>query len=294
MSVQPFWQQVVIGFILIAAVYLDQLKRRSRDRADRPVDGGHPRPMKRRSRWISARSRRRRGRAVAACGVRRRQSQLEPSSVVAAAAGSGRARSRQDRLHSRSDRQPVLQHGRLRRSAEAKELGVDFPTRARPSSTSPSRRRSSSGDRRPSPDAIMISVTDPKAMIAPLKAAKDAGIKIIDIDGDLADTASLITNIQSDNLERRRAGRRARWPRRSAARAPCSPIDNATGFPIVRGAHRGLHSRRREVPEHQVPRHAVHEQRRRPRRRTIVVHDRGANPTWSACSRWRPTTPRAR
>jgi ribose transport system permease protein len=32
-EVQPFWQNVAIGFILIAAVYLDQLKRRSRDRA---------------------------------------------------------------------------------------------------------------------------------------------------------------------------------------------------------------------------------------------------------------------
>ena len=31
-DVQPFWQNVAIGFILIAAVYLDQLKRRSRDK----------------------------------------------------------------------------------------------------------------------------------------------------------------------------------------------------------------------------------------------------------------------
>jgi ribose transport system permease protein len=32
MNVEPFWQEVAIGFILIAAVYIDQLKRRSRDR----------------------------------------------------------------------------------------------------------------------------------------------------------------------------------------------------------------------------------------------------------------------
>ncbi|GAA4184574.1 ABC transporter permease [Streptosporangium oxazolinicum] len=31
-NVQPFWQEVAIGFILIAAVYIDQLKRRTRDR----------------------------------------------------------------------------------------------------------------------------------------------------------------------------------------------------------------------------------------------------------------------
>jgi ribose transport system permease protein len=32
-NVQPFWQPVATGFILIAAVYLDQLKRRSRERS---------------------------------------------------------------------------------------------------------------------------------------------------------------------------------------------------------------------------------------------------------------------
>jgi len=32
MGVQPFWQMVVIGFVVIAAVYADQLKRQSRDR----------------------------------------------------------------------------------------------------------------------------------------------------------------------------------------------------------------------------------------------------------------------
>ena len=32
MGVQPFWQMVVIGFVVIAAVYADQLKRQSRER----------------------------------------------------------------------------------------------------------------------------------------------------------------------------------------------------------------------------------------------------------------------
>jgi ribose transport system permease protein len=32
-NIQPFWQQVATGLILIAAVYLDQLKRRSRERS---------------------------------------------------------------------------------------------------------------------------------------------------------------------------------------------------------------------------------------------------------------------
>ena len=33
MNIQPFWQQVAIGLILIGAVFIDQLKRRARDRA---------------------------------------------------------------------------------------------------------------------------------------------------------------------------------------------------------------------------------------------------------------------
>ena len=33
MGVQPFWQMVVVGFVVIAAVYADQLKRQSRERA---------------------------------------------------------------------------------------------------------------------------------------------------------------------------------------------------------------------------------------------------------------------
>ena len=50
------------------------------------------------------------------------------------------------------------------------------------------------------PGAIMISIDDPKAMAAPLKAAKAKGIKIITIDGDLTDTSIGISNIESDAL----------------------------------------------------------------------------------------------
>jgi ribose transport system permease protein len=32
MRVQPFWQGVAVGVVLIAAVYFDQLKRRARAR----------------------------------------------------------------------------------------------------------------------------------------------------------------------------------------------------------------------------------------------------------------------
>jgi ribose transport system substrate-binding protein len=48
------------------------------------------------------------------------------------------------------------------------------------------------------PGAIMISITDPTAMVGPLTAAKSKGIKIIGIDGDLNDKGIMTTNIQSD------------------------------------------------------------------------------------------------
>lgn len=50
------------------------------------------------------------------------------------------------------------------------------------------------------PGAIMISITDPTAMVGPLTAAKKAGIKIIGIDGDLNDKSVMTTNIQSDGV----------------------------------------------------------------------------------------------
>ena len=51
------------------------------------------------------------------------------------------------------------------------------------------------------PGAIMISITDPTAMAAPLRQAKAAGIKIIGIDGDLNDKSIMTTNIQSDGFK---------------------------------------------------------------------------------------------
>jgi ribose transport system permease protein len=35
LGVQPFWQQVAVGAVLIVAVYIDQLKRRAQERGER-------------------------------------------------------------------------------------------------------------------------------------------------------------------------------------------------------------------------------------------------------------------
>jgi ribose transport system substrate-binding protein len=82
------------------------------------------------------------------------------------------------------------------------------------------------------PDAIMISHTDPKAMIAPLARAKAAGIKIMTIDGDLADTSIAVSNVQSNNIEGGKlAGERmaALFKGKSGS---VIIIDNDPGFPI--------------------------------------------------------------
>ena len=89
------------------------------------------------------------------------------------------------------------------------------------------------------PDAIMISHNDPKAMIVPLKRAESAGIKIMTIDGDLADTSIAVSNIQSDNLE---GGRLAgeRMAKLIGGKGTVISIDNDPGFPISEARVKGF------------------------------------------------------
>jgi ribose transport system substrate-binding protein len=81
------------------------------------------------------------------------------------------------------------------------------------------------------PDAIMISHNDPKAMIVPLKRAEAAGIKIMTIDGDLADTSVAVSNIQSNNVA---GGKLAgeRMAKLIGGKGTVVAIDNDPGFPI--------------------------------------------------------------
>ncbi len=84
---------------------------------------------------------------------------------------------------------------------EADRLGIDFTYQGAPEFDVAAQSAIVSALIGEKPDAIMISVTDPDAMIPPLQEAKDAGIDVIGIDGDLSDESILATNIQSDNLE---------------------------------------------------------------------------------------------
>ncbi len=51
------------------------------------------------------------------------------------------------------------------------------------------------------PDGILFTADDPVALTPTLLQAKDCGIKIISIDGDVKDMSVAISNIQSDNIE---------------------------------------------------------------------------------------------
>jgi ribose transport system substrate-binding protein len=97
------------------------------------------------------------------------------------------------------------------------------------------------------PDAIMISHNDPKAMIVPLKRAESAGIKVMTIDGDLADTSIAVSNIQSDNLE---GGRLAgeRMAKLIGGKGTVVSIDNDPGFPISEARIKGFDEAIKKYP----------------------------------------------
>jgi len=86
-------------------------------------------------------------------------------------------------------------------ASEAKRLGASFDTQGDATFAVDKQTAVLNAVVATKPDAIMISITDPKAMVAPLLKAKNAGIKIIGIDGDLDDKTVMSTNIQSDNLK---------------------------------------------------------------------------------------------
>jgi ribose transport system substrate-binding protein len=51
------------------------------------------------------------------------------------------------------------------------------------------------------PDGIMFTADDPVALTATLLEAKERGIKIVSIDGDVKDLSVAVANIQSDNFD---------------------------------------------------------------------------------------------
>lgn len=83
-------------------------------------------------------------------------------------------------------------------ASEAKKLGVSYSYQGNPTFGVPQQTQVLNSVVATKPGAIMISITDPQAMIGPLKVAKADGIKIITIDGDVNDKSVASTNIQAD------------------------------------------------------------------------------------------------
>ena len=81
---------------------------------------------------------------------------------------------------------------------EAKKLGVGYSYQGAPTFGVAEQTKILNAVVATKPGAIMISITDPTAMVGPLTAAKRAGIKIIGIDGDVNDKSIMTTNIQAD------------------------------------------------------------------------------------------------
>ena len=86
-------------------------------------------------------------------------------------------------------------------AAAAKQLGVRFSAQG-PRQFDPAlQTRVLNAVMAAHPDAIMISVDDPAAMVPALLQAKQQGIKIVTIDGDTNRDDLAVTNIQSDNVK---------------------------------------------------------------------------------------------
>ena len=155
--------------------------------------------------------------------------------------------------------------------ARADELGIDFTYQGAPEFDVAKQSAIVSALIGQKPNAIMISVTDPDAMIPPLQEAKDAGIAVIGIDGDLSDTSIMGTNIQSDNLV---GGALAAHSLVEAVGEDVGGdvlgLSNTAGQPDRRTARAGLHRRAGEVPGVPLPRHPVHRTTSRPNAATIV------------------------
>lgn len=83
----------------------------------------------------------------------------------------------------------------------AKRLGVTFDAQGPAQYTPALQMRVLNAVIAGQPDGIMFTSDDPVALTATLQEAKDRGIKIISIDGDVKDMSVALSNIQSDNYQ---------------------------------------------------------------------------------------------
>ncbi len=83
----------------------------------------------------------------------------------------------------------------------AKRLGVTFDAQGPAQYTPALQMRVLNAVIAGQPDGIMFTADDPVALTATLLEAKERGIKIISIDGDVKDMSVALSNVQSDNYQ---------------------------------------------------------------------------------------------
>jgi len=113
-------------------------------------------------------------------------------------------------------------------AAEANKMGVKFSVQGAATFSVPLQTQVLTAVTASKPSAIMISITDPVAMLAPLAKAKADGIKIVTIDGDLANKSVGVTNIQSNDITGGKLAADALGPL-VGGKGQVLIIDNATG-----------------------------------------------------------------
>ncbi|MEV6773801.1 ABC transporter substrate-binding protein [Nocardia sp. NPDC051030] len=85
--------------------------------------------------------------------------------------------------------------------AEAKQLGYTLDTQAPTQFDASLQTPVLTGVIANKPGAILIAPTHAQAMASPIKQAKDAGIKVIEVDTALEDTSIALSSIASDNVK---------------------------------------------------------------------------------------------
>jgi len=114
-------------------------------------------------------------------------------------------------------------------TAEAATTGVKFSVQGASTFSVPLQTQVLDSVMASKPAAIMISITDPVAMFAPLAKAKAEGIKVITIDGDLANKSVAVTNIQSNDITGGRLAADSLGKLAGGKKGQVLIIDNATG-----------------------------------------------------------------
>ena len=116
-------------------------------------------------------------------------------------------------------------------AVEAKKLGATFSTQGAPTFSVEAQTPVVAAVTARHPTAIMISNDDPKAMIPPLLKAQAAGIKVINIDGDLAEKSVGITNIESNNILGGKMAGQEMGKLVKGAKGDVLILDNSPGVP---------------------------------------------------------------